>query len=67
MPDQPVSRAGDLFAEATGAYTGGDTRQAVGLLDDAIAAARVGEPEALPYMLVQKARRLRETGRPIRR
>jgi CHAT domain-containing protein/Flp pilus assembly protein TadD len=64
MPDKPVSQAGDLFAQATGAYTGGNARRAVVLLDEAIAVARVGEPEALPYMLVQKAGWLRETGHP---
>src|SRR6185437_904688 len=64
MPDEPVSQVGDLLAQATGAYTGGDTRQAVGLLDEAIAIARAGEPEALPYLLVQKAGWLRESGHP---
>jgi CHAT domain-containing protein/Flp pilus assembly protein TadD len=64
MPDEPVSQVGDLLAQATGAYTGGDTRQAVGLLDEAIATARAGEPEALPYVLVQKAGWLRESGHP---
>src|SRR5437016_5417913 len=64
MPDEPVPQVGDLFAQATGAYTGGDTGQAVGLLDEAIATARAGEPEALPYLLVQKAGWLRESGHP---
>ena len=63
MPDEPVSQVGDLLAQATGAYTGGDTRQAVGLLDEAIAIAR-----ACPTLTLQngfvEVRLVEEVRRP---
>jgi hypothetical protein len=54
----------DLLSRATGAYQSGNSRQALQLLDDAIAEAPGDDAMQRVYLLFQKASWLRESGYP---
>jgi tetratricopeptide (TPR) repeat protein len=55
-------RATDLFQQASSVYQSGDIRQALQLLDEAIASLPVGDTDLRPFLLLQKAGWLRESG-----
>jgi CHAT domain-containing protein/Tfp pilus assembly protein PilF len=64
MASKEEQEAGDLLARATGAYQGGDSRQALQLLDEGLALLPAGAATARALILLQKAEWLRESGYP---
>src|SRR5215831_7100571 len=64
MASKEEHEAGDLLARATGAYQGGDSRQALQLLDEGLAVLPAGSATARALILLQKAEWLRESGYP---